>query len=121
MKGSRRDGHLLGSRVLQSPQSPPSCPVNTQLQQLSPGDVLTHLGCSEDTWLSPGLAAVALTEDIPAAHLGPPCLAPLLGPAKQKYKNNPAAARAVGDALLPQPISSCIFMHQVSLPVPCSF
>lgn len=88
MKGSRRDGHLLGSHVLHSPQSPPSCPVNTELQQLSGGDVLTNLWCfglegTECMWVSPGLAALALTEDIPAAHLGPPCLAPLVGPAKQ--------------------------------------
>lgn len=65
MNGSRKDGHLLGIHVLLSPQSPPSCPVNTQLEQLSPGDVLTHLcalacralrtfGCPQEwqLWLS---------------------------------------------------------------------
>lgn len=43
MKGSTRDGHLLGSRVLLSPQSHPSSPVNTQLQRLAAGNVLRHL------------------------------------------------------------------------------
>lgn len=50
--------------------------------------------------MSPGLAALALTEDIPAAHLGPPCLAPLVGPAKQTNKDMSAGGQAVGDALL---------------------
>lgn len=71
--------------------------------------------------MSPGVAAVALTEDIPAAHRGPPCLAPLVGPAEQKHKDTSAGAQAVGEALLPQPIYSCLFVPQISLPVPCSF
>ena len=45
MKGSTRDGHLLGSHVLLFPQSHPSSPVNTQLQQLAAGNVLRHLRC----------------------------------------------------------------------------
>lgn len=78
-------------------------------------------GGSEDMWVSPGVAAVALTGDIPAAHLGPPCPAPLVGPAKQKEKNMSAGVQAVGEALLPHPICSCLFVPQISLPVPCSF
>lgn len=72
-------------------------------------------------WVPPGGAAVAPTEDIPAAHLGPPCPAPPVGPAEQKDKDTSAGAQAVGDALLPQPICSCLFVSQISLPVPCSF
>lgn len=43
MKGSTRDGHLLGSHVLLSPQSHPSSPVNTRLQRLAAGNVPRHL------------------------------------------------------------------------------
>lgn len=39
----------------------------------------------------------------------------------KKDKDTSTGAQAVGDALLPQPICSCIFVHQISLPVPCSF
>lgn len=45
MKGRTRDGHLLGSHVLLSPQSHPSSPVNTQLEQLAAGNVLRQLRC----------------------------------------------------------------------------
>lgn len=103
MKESTRDGHLLGSRVLQSPQSPPSSPVNTRLQQLPAGHVLRHLqrfgqekpqfpgrcvrvGTPRGTDTCQVWQALPLTEDVPAAPLAPACLAPLAGPAKQNDK-----------------------------------
>lgn len=139
MKGSTRDRHLLGSHVLLSPQSHPSSPVNTQLQQLAAGNVLRRCSAlarrscgplgTVYVWVPPwgfdilpGLAGTGSHRGHTCSPSGPSLPGSPGRPCKAKRQRHAGrSANSIGNALLLQPICFCIFVHQVSPPVPCRF